>query len=103
MALIGEQGQRWREAWGVYLWGNIAARRPPSDVSMALHREALALATELSMFPLLAHCQLGLGRLYWRTGDHPKAEEHLTTATTMYREMIYWLEKVEAELRGAPS
>ena len=37
--------------------------------------------------PLVAHCHLGLGTLYRRTGDRAKAEEHLTTATVMYQEM----------------
>jgi hypothetical protein len=54
------------------------------------------------MHPLVAHCHLGLGKLYRRTGDHATAEEHLATATTMSREMrmTYWLEKAEATLRG---
>jgi hypothetical protein len=53
------------------------------------------------MRPLVAHCHLGLGKLYRRTGKREQAQEHLTTATTMYREMgmTYWLEKAEAELR----
>jgi hypothetical protein len=53
------------------------------------------------MRPLVAHCHLGLGTLYHRTGDGAKVEEHLTTATTMYREMgmTYWLEKAEATLK----
>jgi hypothetical protein len=52
------------------------------------------------MRPLVAHCHLGLGRLYRRTDKREPAQEHLTTATTMYREMgmTYWLEKAEAEL-----
>ena len=35
-------------------------------------------------------------------GDHAKAQEHLTTAATMYREMgmTFWLEKADAELGG---
>jgi hypothetical protein len=39
--------------------------------------------------------------LYRRTGKREQAQEHLTTATTMYREMDmrFWLEKAEAELR----
>ena len=54
------------------------------------------------MRPLVAHCHLGLGKLYRRTGDHAKAEEHLTTATAMYREMDmgFWLEKAEAVSAG---
>jgi hypothetical protein len=45
-----------------------------------------------------AHCHLGLGKLSRRTGKRGRAQEHLTTATTMYREMgmTYWLEKAEA-------
>ena len=39
------------------------------------------------MRPLVAHCHLGLGKLYRRTGKREEAREHLTTATTMYREM----------------
>jgi hypothetical protein len=48
-----------------------------------------------------AHCHLGLGKLYRRAGKRQEAQEHLTTATTMYREMdmTYWLEKAEAELK----
>jgi hypothetical protein len=50
------------------------------------------------MRPLVAHCYLGLGKLYRRTGDDAMARE-LTTATTMYREMGmgFWLAQAEAE------
>jgi hypothetical protein len=43
---------------------------------------------------------LSLGKLSRRTGKREQAQEHLTTATTMYREMgmTYWLEQAEAEL-----
>jgi hypothetical protein len=39
---------------------------------------------------------LGLGKLYRRTSDRVKAQEHLTTAATMYREMgmSFWLGEV---------
>ncbi len=52
------------------------------------------------MRPLVAHCHLGLGKLYRRTGKREQAQEHLTTATTMSREMgmTYWLEKAEAQV-----
>jgi hypothetical protein len=50
---------------------------------------------------LVAHCHLGLGKLYRRTGDRQQAQEHLTTATTMYREMEmrFWLEQAEGKMR----
>ena len=52
------------------------------------------------MGPLLAHRHLSLGTLPRRTGKREQAREHLTTATTMYREMDMrcWLEKAEAEM-----
>jgi hypothetical protein len=65
------------------------------------YREALALAEPRGMRPLVAHCHLGLGKLYRRTGQREQAHEHLTTATTMYREMgmTYWLERAGVEMR----
>ena len=61
----------------------------------------MALAEELGMRPLVAHCHLGLGRLYRRTGKREQAQEHLTTATTMFREMDmrFWLEQAEVKSR----
>jgi uncharacterized protein HemY len=54
----------------------------------------------LEMRPLVAHCHLDLGKLYRRTGNRQQAQEHLATATAMYREMDmrFWLEQAEAEL-----
>jgi uncharacterized protein HemY len=58
------------------------------------------LAAELEMRPLVAHCHLGLGKLYRRRDKRQEAQEHLTTAITMYREMDmrFWLEKAEREI-----
>ena len=66
------------------------------------YRRSLALADELGMRPLIAHCHLGLCKLYRRTGNAEQAQEHLTTATAMYGEMgmTYWLEQAEAEMRS---
>jgi len=90
------------EAWVLRLLGEIAACDDPPDVERAEHSfdEASQLAIELGMRPLVAHCHLGLGKLYRRTGKREQAQEHLTTATTMYREMDmrFWLEKAEAEM-----
>ena len=64
------------------------------------YTQALARANELEMRPLQAHCHLGLGKPFDRTGDRAKAVEHLTLTATMYCEMDtdFWLEKVKAEL-----
>jgi tetratricopeptide (TPR) repeat protein len=84
------------------LLGEIAAHRDPPEVESAEahYRQGLAAAEELDMRPLQAHCRLGLGKLYRRTGKQAQAQEHLVTAAAMYRamDMGFWLEKAEAEL-----
>jgi len=53
------------------------------------------------MRPVIAHCHLGLGKLYARAEQRDRAREHLTTATAMYREMDmgFWLARAEEETR----
>jgi hypothetical protein len=53
------------------------------------------------MRPLIAHCHVGLGKLYRRSGDLQLAKKHLNDGVAMMREMEMglWLEKAEAELR----
>jgi DNA-binding SARP family transcriptional activator len=67
----------------------------------ACYREALTLADQLGMRPLVAHCHLGLANVYRRMQKRELAREHLTTAAAMYREMAMrrWCEEVEAALR----
>jgi len=81
----------------------VAAQQDPPDVEAAgeHYRSAMALAHELGMRPLIAHCHLGLGKLSRRTGKREQAQEHLATATAMYREMgmQYWLDQTEVEAR----
>jgi tetratricopeptide (TPR) repeat protein len=99
------QSQRGTEAWAWWLLAEIAAATDPPDTqeAEAAYREALGRASTLGMRPLVAHCYLGLGKLYRRTGDDAMAREHLTTATTMYREtgMTFWLEQAETEMGPA--
>jgi tetratricopeptide (TPR) repeat protein len=89
-------------AHAVHLLGDIATHPDRSDAERgeAHYREALALAEPRGMRPLVAHCHLGLGKLYRRTDKREQAQKQLATATTMYREMgmTYWLEKAEAEM-----
>ena len=87
-----------------HLLGDIATHPDRFDAQSgeAHYRQALVLAEPRRMRPLIAHCHLGLGKLYRQTGDRAKADEYLVTATAMYREMDmgFWLEKAEAEIRG---
>ena len=52
------------------------------------------------MRPLIAHCHLGLSKLYRRAGKRRAGSASTSRiATTMYREMDmqFWLERAEAE------
>jgi tetratricopeptide (TPR) repeat protein len=94
------RGERGYEAWALRLLGEIATYPDPPDVETAEthYGQAMSLAKELGMRPLLAHCHLGLGKLFRQTGDRAKAQECLASAATMYREMDmgFWLEKAES-------
>jgi len=83
------------------LLGDIATHpnRFDAERGEAHYRQALALAEPRGMRPLIAHCHLGLGKLSRRTGKRQEAQEHLITATTLYREMDmrFWLDHAEAE------
>ena len=84
-------------------WNATHPDRFDAESGEAHYRKALALAEPRGMRPLVAHCHLGLGKLYQRTGQREQGRDHLIIATTMYREMrmAYWLEQAEAEL-GPP-
>jgi tetratricopeptide (TPR) repeat protein len=101
LAVTRERGQRGYEAVALRLLGEAAAYsdRPGITQAEEYYRQAMALAEELGMRPLIAHCQAGLAKLYRYSGQGEQAQEHFATATTMYREMgmTYWLDRAEAE------
>jgi sugar phosphate isomerase/epimerase len=105
LAVTRERGQRGYETFALRLLGEAAAHpyRPEIELAEDYYREAMALAAELGMHPLVAHCHLGLGKLYRRTRTREQAQQHLTAATTMYREleMPFWLEKAQEDARLA--
>jgi hypothetical protein len=79
-----------------------SARTDLPDVAQAEghYQQALALAEELGMRPLVAHCHHGLGRLDGQTGRDETARATLTTAINLYRamDMTFWLPQTEAAL-----
>jgi tetratricopeptide (TPR) repeat protein len=103
VSLARRHRERSHEAWGLRLLGEIASRRDPPAVETAegYFLEALALAGDLGMRPLVAHCHLHLGTLSRKTAQHMQAREHLTTAMTMYREMNmrHWGDEAKTEMR----
>jgi class 3 adenylate cyclase/tetratricopeptide (TPR) repeat protein len=89
------------EAEALRIIGEIRSLQNSDHIGTAetLYYEAIELAEPRGMRPVVAHCHLGLGKLYRRTGKRQAAQQHLTMATTMYREMDmkFWLEQADAE------
>ena len=102
LELAVASSERGNEADILRVMGEIAAAGNPSDFEAAhtFYMRAKALAEELGMRPLLARCDLGLGRMYRRTGGFTKAEGHLVTAARQFCELDsqFWLEQAEATL-----
>ena len=71
---------------------------PETELAEAAYREALALADELGMRPLQAHCHHGLGTLYAKIGQRGAGPRRLSAAIELYRamEMTFWLPQAEA-------
>jgi tetratricopeptide (TPR) repeat protein len=94
--------ERGYEAYALRLLGELAVHHNPPEVEPAevSYRQALALADELGMRPLQAHCHRGLGTLYATTGQHEQARAELSTAIELYHamEMRFWLPQAEAVL-----
>ena len=97
-----EHQERGHEAWALRLLGEIHSHRVPSEVepAEAAYRQALTLAEELGMEPLLAHGHLGLGTLYLTIGRLAQAHTELSAAVERYRalELTHWLPQAEAAL-----
>jgi class 3 adenylate cyclase/tetratricopeptide (TPR) repeat protein len=94
--------QRGHQAWALCLLGESTARQasPEGEPAAGHYRQALALAEELGMRPLQAHCHRGLGTLYAAVGQQEQACTALTTAVELYRAMAmtFWLPQAEAAL-----
>jgi predicted ATPase/class 3 adenylate cyclase len=97
LALARKRAERGHEAYALRLLGDIAAHpdAPETETAQARYGEALALAEKFGMQPLVAHCQLGLGRLYQREGRRQEADEHVEKAAAMYADMgmRWWQER----------
>ena len=97
--------ERGNEAWALRLLGDIHSHPDALGAEKAEdhYRKALALAEELGMRPLTAHCRKGLGALYGKTGREDEGRTELAAAVDLYREMemTLWLEKAEEAMAEA--
>ncbi len=89
-------------AWALYVMAKIQSENGSGQVEQATHtfRQAIELAEELKMRPLLAHCSLELGQFYTKSGETKKARSELMKAIDLFRSlgMGFWQPKAEALL-----
>jgi tetratricopeptide (TPR) repeat protein len=100
MADLGEEhGSR---AWTLRLAAEVVLAQGlgGADQAAEQYRAALALAMDLGMRPLQAHCRLGLGKLYRRIDRRDDARVELSAAITLLEDlqMALWLAEAKAEL-----
>src|SRR5262249_48616073 len=92
--------ERGHEAWVHRLLGDLHLHRDPPAVepAEAAYQQALALAEELGMHTLQAHCHYGLGILYTQVGRPEQARAELSMAIELYQAMgmTFWLDRAEA-------
>ena len=100
--LARARGERGYEAWALRLLGEMALHHDRADVATAEahYGAAMALADELGMRPLQAHCHRGLGTLYAKIDQREQARTEVSAAIELYRtmEMTFWLPEAEAVL-----
>src|SRR5262245_44141975 len=100
--LARQHKARGDEALALHQLGVVQAHADPLDAAQAetYYQQALALADELGMRPLVAHCHHGLGTLYATIGQREQARTALAAAIDLYRamEMTFWLPQTEAAL-----
>jgi class 3 adenylate cyclase/tetratricopeptide (TPR) repeat protein len=100
--LARQQKERGNEALALHQLGAVHAHAAPPDAAQAEahYQQALALAEELDMRPLVAHCHHGLGWLYGQTGRVEQARTALAAAIDLYRvmDMTFWPPQAEAAL-----
>ena len=102
LALAHAHQERGHQAYALRLLGDIGTRSEPleSDQAEAHYQQTLALAEELGMRPLAAHCHRSIGELYIRLGRRDDARVELSAAIELYctMGMTFWLPQTEAAL-----
>jgi tetratricopeptide (TPR) repeat protein len=106
IAIARERQERGVEGYALHLLGALAACGPSPDVTLAAtyYQQALTLAEELGMRPLMAHCHLGLGQVYAQMAQREQTHAELSAAMTLYRtmQMPIWFSQAEAARTQVP-
>ncbi|HYB42533.1 MAG TPA: hypothetical protein VEL75_12220, partial [Candidatus Methylomirabilis sp.] len=98
LQLSRDHKERALEAWALEMLGEATAAGDSPDLAGAerFFGQAAELADALGMRPLIAHCRLGLGRLYRRSGRGEESERSLAAAAALFAEldMPFWSRRV---------
>ena len=101
ITLASDCEERGNKAYGLRLLGEIESYPNVLDIDKAEkhYRQAIEIAEELGMRPLLAHCHHELGKLNRRMRKKGESHDHSSIAIAMFREMEmdFWLQKAERE------
>ena len=87
LVIAQDRQERGVQGYALRLLGALAAQGTEPDMAAAegYYQQAIGLAQELGMRPLLAHCHLGVGLLYSHLGQRAPATAALSTAVELYR------------------
>jgi tetratricopeptide (TPR) repeat protein len=102
LELANESRDKGTQAWLLGILGDLSIRCNPlgTKEAEACYRQGLALAQELAMRPLQAHCHLGLANVHRKMTNSAIARSELLSAAELYRAMSmqFWLSKTESAL-----
>jgi tetratricopeptide (TPR) repeat protein len=100
--LARAQKERAHQAWAWWVQGEVDAcsGRASTEQITVSYQRALARAEALQMRPLQAHCRLGLGAMYSRSGKVDVARRELSMAREAYQamDMAFWRRQAESAL-----
>jgi tetratricopeptide (TPR) repeat protein len=89
--------ERGHQARALRLLGDLARRASPPEPARAErdYAQAIELAQELGMRPLVGRCHLAIGHMHLEAGDRARAEQHLFAAMAIFRELEiqHWLDQ----------
>ncbi len=103
--VVEQHGYRGNQAKLLQLLGDIYANHSPSKTGKAVgcYNQAISLANELHMKPLVAQCNLSLGLLHKANKSYSEAYPYLSQASQLFSdmEMDKWVVRTEQELQRA--
>jgi len=102
LQLARQYGEMGHEAWALWLLGEIHSEHAMAagDRAEAYFLKAREIACARHMRPLIAHTDLGLGRIHGKQRKWSEADLRIKAAISAYRslDMTYWLEIAESAM-----